>query len=105
MQYLAWKDRFTKIAETKGVIQNTSQTAILEVSDSQTPDSGILLPPMAQLAFEGNIYVRCANGGSGVGVRVATFITTGSGGSSSSDDNLATDEQIADLNNSIFPLP
>ena len=107
MQYLAWRDRFTKIAEGKGVIQNTSRAAVLEVSDSQTPDSGILLQPMEKLPFEGDIYVRCANGGSGVGVRVATFVTTGNGGgsSSSSNDNLATDEQIAELNNRIFPLP
>ena len=107
MQYLAWRDRFTKIAEGKGVIQNTSRAAVLEVSDSQTPDSGILLQSMEKLPFEGDIYVRCANGGSGVGVRVATFVTTGNGGgsSSSSNDNLATDEQIAELNNRIFPLP
>lgn len=105
MQYLAWRDRFTKIAESKGVIQNTSKTATLEVSDSQTPDSGILLPPMTQLAFDGSIYVRCANGGDGTEARVATFVTTGTGGggSSSSDYEFATDEQIDDLIHRYFP--
>lgn len=113
MQYLAWKDRFTKIAESKGVIQNTSKSATLEVSDSQTPNSGILLPPMSQLAFDGDIYVRCANGGGGTEARVVTFVATGtgnsgsggsSGGSSSSGYDIATDQQIDELINTYFPI-
>lgn len=107
MQYLAWRDRFTKIAETKGVIQNTSRLATVEVTDSPKNDSGILLPPMAQMAFDGDIYIRCANGGNGTEVRVATFVTTGTcgGGGSGGGYDIATDEQIDELINDYFPLP
>lgn len=109
MQYLVWKDRFTKITESSGVLQNVSKTITLEVSDSQTPNSGILLAPFAQLSFNGDIYVRCANG-SGAEVRVVTFTPTSGGsgggsGGSSSDYDIASPQQIDELLNRYFPIP
>lgn len=80
MQYLVSKDNFTKITETKGTIQNISKTLTIEVSETQTKNSGVLLPPMGKIQFDGNsVYARCVDG-AGAEARVIPFEVVAGGG-------------------------
>lgn len=42
---------FTQIAETTGTIQNASSTTTVEMSTSNTPDTGILIFPLQKVSF------------------------------------------------------
>lgn len=70
---------FTKLNETNGTIQNTSQIYTLEVSAYQTKDSGILVYPLNSVTFKGSpVYMRCVEDNGVIDVRVATFTVGGS---------------------------
>lgn len=80
MQYLVSKDNFTKITEPKGTIQNISKTLTIEVSETQTKNSGVLLPPMGKIQFDGSsVYARCVDG-AGAEARVIPFEVVAKGG-------------------------
>ncbi len=54
---------FTQITETTGTIQNSSHVGIIEMSNSDTPDSGILIYPLQKVSFsDQTIYLRCIDG-------------------------------------------
>lgn len=54
---------FTQIAETTGTIQNSSHVGTIEMSTSDTPDSGILIYPLQKVSFsDQTIYLRCIDG-------------------------------------------
>ena len=97
-------DQFTKLAETAGTIQNVSNIFSVEVSDTAEPNSGFLLFPLNKISVASTqLYVRCVDGTAEV--RVVPFVdnsVTSSGGTSSAG-NVATDEQIDDLLDDIFP--
>lgn len=70
---------FTKLNETSGTIQNTSQIYALEVSAYQTKDSGILVYPLNSITFRGSpVYMRCIEDNGVIDVRVVTFTAGGS---------------------------
>lgn len=94
---------FIKINETSGTIQNTSRVFDLEVSDSPTPNSGIILFGLNKFSFSNEtIYLRCIDGVADV--RVVPFVTDSSGGgsSSTSGDNFADDSDMENAYNDIF---
>lgn len=71
---------FTQIAETTGTIQNASSTTTVEMSTSNTPDTGILIFPLQKVSFsDKTIYLRCVDGES-AGVRVIPFELVTEGG-------------------------
>ena len=54
-------NEFVKINETSGTIQNNSQTTV-EVSNTPSADTGILLPPLNKFSFNGEtLYLRCVD--------------------------------------------
>ena len=100
-------DEFTKINETRGTIQNTSQCYSVEISDTAEENSGYLLHPLNRISFSGEVYLRCTESGGRAQVNVVSFITDsgggGSGGSSTVDDSLiASDDEITNLIDNIF---
>ncbi|MBR0062215.1 MAG: hypothetical protein IJP68_12140 [Selenomonadaceae bacterium] len=99
---------FTKITETAGTIQNVSNVYTVEVSDKAEADSGIFLYPLNKFSFtDKTLFVRCVDINGHAEIRVTDFpVDSGgivSGGSSSA--NVATDEQIDNLLDDLFPLP
>lgn len=107
MRYLLSK-KFTKIGRTSGTVQNTSQTCTLEMSETNEPDTGILIPPLRKHSFQNTtIYLRCVDGWAEAGVLPFSLDTDGSSGSSSpsstvDDSQVATDEEIGELIDNIF---
>ena len=98
--------KFVKINETRGTIQNTSSVYTVEVSDNATADSGFLLYPLNKMSFDGEVYLRCAEGGGRALIRVVPFLVNAGGSSSDSatvdDSQIATDEQIDTLLDDVF---
>ena len=109
MRYVVSND-FTKISETAGTIQNVGNVYPVEVSDKAEPDSGILLYPLNKISFsDKTLYIRCTEADGQAEIHVVPF-TVDSGGSMSSGGfsaagDIATDEQIDDLLDDLFPLP
>lgn len=86
MLYLLSKE-FTKISTTTGTVQNASKICTLEMSNTNTPDSGILIYLLQKVSFVNKtIYLRCVDGWAKA--RVVDFIINAGGiitSSSSSD--------------------
>lgn len=103
-------NEFTKISENAGTIQNVGNVYPVEVSDKAEADSGILLYPLNKISFsDKTLYMRCVEAGGQAEIHVVPFTVdsdsgTSSGGISSSG-NVATDEQIDDLLDDLFPTP
>lgn len=74
---------FTKLNETQGTVQNPSNIFTLELSDSNVPDSGVLIYPLNQLSFSGTKYLRCIDGNTQA--RVVSFAAVPNSGTSSDD--------------------
>lgn len=56
-------ENFTQISETTGTIQNASHIGTIEMSDSNAPDSGILIYPLQKVSFsDQTVYLRCIDG-------------------------------------------
>lgn len=92
MQYLVEKDSFTKISETEGTLQNASKITTIEVSDLQTQNNGLLLPPLGKIILGGDsIYVRCVDG-AGAEVRVVPFEAAGEGGGGGKRPDFSLDQ-------------
>lgn len=71
---------FTQITETTGTIQNTSNITTLEMSTSNTADTGILIYPLEKVSFSNKtIYLRCVDG-AGARARVIPFELVTEGG-------------------------
>ena len=77
---------FTKLNESQGTVQNSSNIYTLELSDSTEPDSGVLIYPLNKLSFSGTKYLRCIDGNSQA--RVVSFAEVNAS-SGSADDNVA----------------
>ena len=100
-------NEFLKINETRGTIQNTSSVYTVEVSDKATADSGYLLYPLNKMSFDGEVYLRCAEGGGRALIRVVSFLVNSGGVASESsvtvDDSLViTDEELDTLLDEAF---
>ena len=98
---------FVKINETRGTIQNTSSVYTVEVSDKATADSGYLLYPLNKMSFDGEVYLRCAEGGGRALIRVVSFLVNSGGVASESsvtvDDSLViADEDLDTLLDEAF---
>ncbi len=98
---------FVKINETRGTIQNTSSVYTVEVSDKATADSGYLLYPLNKMSFDGEVYLRCAEGGGRALIRVVPFLVNSGGGASDSsvtvdDSLLIADEDLDTLLDEAF---
>ena len=98
---------FVKINETHGTIQNTSSVYTVEVSDKAEIDSGFLLMPLNKMSFDGEVYLRCAEGGGRALIRVVSFLVNSGGVASESsvtvDDSLViTDEELDTLLDEAF---
>mgnify|MGYP000730008561 CR=1 FL=1 len=77
-------DQFIKINETTGTIQNTSHIYSVEVSHSPDNVGGILLFPLQKVSFcNQTIYLRCAEPGGRVLVRLSPFLVNAVAASSS----------------------
>lgn len=86
-------NNFTRINSSGGTIQNLSSSKVIEVSNSNTLGSGVLIKPFESISFSGNIYVRCPAGGLAE-VRVVPFNAASSSSSSSSDNYDDTTQDI-----------
>ena len=75
---------FTKLNETQGTVQNSSNIYTLELSDSNVPDSGVLIYPLNQRSFSGTKYLRCIDGNTQA--RVVSFAEVTSSGAYAVDD-------------------
>ena len=54
---------FTKLSETTGTVQNTSDKFTLELSNKNELNSGIFIYPHRQCSFKNTqVYLRCVNG-------------------------------------------
>ena len=94
MIYNLSKD-FTQITETTGTIQNASHIYTLEMSQSNTKDSGILIYPLQSKSFSNKtIYLRCVDG-AGAEARVIPFEVGTGGGDISLSDNAFQDISLA----------
>ena len=94
---------FVKINQTQGTIQNTSRVFDIEVSDSPSHNSGIILFGLNKFSFNGTKYIRCIGGTAEV--RVVPFATELSGGgvsSTSEGDNFADDNDMQNAIDDIF---
>lgn len=90
---------FVKITETSGTIQNSSRVFDIEVSDSPTPNSGIILFGLNQFSFSGSKYIRCIGGSADV--RVVSFDTKSTSDTDDFDsqvDSILSGDQFADDN-------
>ena len=94
--------QFVKINETRGTIQNTSAVYTVEVSDKATADSGFLLYPLNKMSFDGEVYLRCAEGGGRALIRVVPFLINAGGSATVDDSQIATDEEINQLLEDVF---
>ena len=83
---------FTKLNETQGTVQNSSNIYTLELSDSTETDSGVLIFPLNKLSFSGTKYLRCIDGNTQA--RVVSFAEVTSSGSSSVDDTADVIDEI-----------
>ena len=93
MIYTLSKD-FTKITETTGTIQNTSQIYTLEMSQSNSKDSGIFIYPLQSKSFSNKtIYLRCVDG-AGAEARVIPFEVGAGGGDVQASANLFADASL-----------
>ena len=73
MRYTVTSD-FSKLNETNGTIQNTSQIYTLEVSATRTKDSGVLVFPLNSITFKGTpVYMRCVDADGFIDVRIFSF--------------------------------
>lgn len=93
MVYSLTKD-FTQIAETTGTIQNASHIYTIEMSQSNTKDSGILIYPAQKVSFSNQtIYLRCYDG-AGAEARVIPFELVTEGGDMQSVSNAFQDVSL-----------
>ena len=84
---------FTKLNETQGTVQNSSNIYTLELSDSTETDSGVLIFPLNKLSFSGTKYLRCVDGNSQA--RVVSFAEIAA-------SNASADDDVADVINDIW---
>ena len=77
-------NNFTRLNETSGIIQNTSNIYSVEISSSNEVDSGILIFPLNTLYFSGETFLRCTDENGRAYIRVVSFGT-------SSDDSDGSD--------------
>ena len=89
---------FTKLNETQGTVQNSSNIYTLELSDSTEPDSGVLIFPLNKLSFNGTKYLRCIDGNSQA--RVVSFAEVNA--QSSYAASSSTDDDVADVIDDIW---
>ena len=98
MVYKITFDSFTKINEQAGTIQNVGDY-IIEMSESPTFDSGILILPNQKSTFNNtDIYLRCTEQGFSSEVRVVPFILDAKGGDDSYVDTTALKSVTLDGN-------
>ena len=86
--------KFTKLNETQGTVQNSSNIYTLELSDSTEPDSGVLIFPLNKLSFSGTKYLRCIDGNSQARVVSFAEVAVANSSGSSADD---TEDVINDI--------
>lgn len=100
MIYIVSSNNVIKINERSGAIQNADGSAVVEVANSQSFDSAILLFPLQKFSFsDTDIYLRCYQADSSAEVRVVPFIIDGGGSSShfTFADDSAVDSLLDDL--------
>lgn len=89
-------NNFTRINSSGGTIQNLSSSKVIEVSNSNTLGSGVLIKPFESISFSGNVYVRCPAGGLAE-VRVVPFNAAASSSSSGDSSGDSTYDPIDDI--------
>jgi hypothetical protein len=81
MQYELSFDSFTEIPFTSGTIQNINSQATVEVSTTDTPNTGIILYPGEKYEWsDATIYARAAWGNGETVMVAAETLVAGSGG-------------------------
>ena len=101
-QYIVPQE-FISIAEKSGTIQNDS-SVVVEISNTQEPNSGIRLYPHESKSFDPMPKYARAIGNKGPGVlHVVDFMETVPDGEGEvSPDDVATDEEIDDLIDDVY---
>ena len=93
MKYLITDTGIIRISEVSGVIQNTSQSDSVELSDSENFTNVFILYPLNIIKFTKQLYIR----GYGkieqpIELNVADFVDSASGGSTGSETT--TDDDV-----------
>ena len=89
MQYELSFDSFTEIPFTSGTIQNINSQATVEVSTTDTPNTGIILYPSEKYEWsDATIYARAAWGNGETVMVAAETLVAGSGGGGGSSYTL-----------------
>ena len=93
MKYLITDTGIIRISEVSGVIQNTSQSDSVELSDSENFTNVFILYPLNIIKFTKQLYIR----GYGkieqpIELNVADFVDSASGGST--DTGTTTDDDV-----------
>lgn len=101
MQYILNYQAFMQLPYTSGTVQNLCKRAPVEVSDSATPDSGILLKPGESFYFKNATVFARSGWDGGEHCKIAVLPIAGGGGgdggSSDGDDPVATDSDIQEI--------
>ena len=87
---------FTKLNETQGTVQNPSNIFTLELSDSNLPDSGVLIYPLNEFSFSGSKFLRCIDGTTQA--RVVQFAETATSTAAGDDTADVIDDMWNDTN-------
>lgn len=84
---------FIKLNETSGTVQNSSSICTLEISETPTPDSGILIFPLQKHSFKDTqLFLRSIDGFAQA--RVVPFELDHKGGDSLVDSITLNGEQL-----------
>ena len=94
MRYTVTND-FTRINSSGGTIQNIS-SQVIEVSNTNSLGSGVLVKPLESISFSGAIYVRCP-AGNVAEVRIVPFNASSSSSGSGDTSGDSTYDPIDDI--------
>ena len=104
MQCTLTHDAFMQVPYESGTVQNLCKRATVEVSDSATADTGILLAPGESFCFRNaTVFIRAGWPGGEI-CRAAVIPLAGGGGGGGDDDYpVATDQDIQDIIDNYYP--
>ena len=93
MKYLITETGIIRISEVSGVIQNTSQSDSVELSDSENFSSTYILFPLNERFFNKQLYIRShGKAEQPIEINVVDFIAGGGSGGSSTTPT--TDDSV-----------
>ena len=96
------KKTYTVLPYDGGTVENKIRTATAEISDTADDTPGLTLGPGEKLFFNKPIYARSTY----PGVKLAVISSSGGGGGGGEvpEDEIATDQEVEDMLDNVFPV-